>query len=190
MSNIDLNYTSTVNGQTVHGAVIVPGPGTLGFRSIRALRNRSLPRRSSLPSPLATRRRCDIRKRRTSRRALDSHGALFGNDKTVLRGGYGKYIEALMSTAALSAWATQSSDVGFFNNSIRQQRRSDLPVALLLALQHRATRIAKPTSRSPLCTTRTPTFRNGISRLRGIWERISVCACPMTETTPRILEPG
>jgi hypothetical protein len=43
---------------------------------------------------------------------------MFGNDKTVLRGGYGRYIEALMSTAALSAWATQSSDVGFFNNSI------------------------------------------------------------------------
>jgi hypothetical protein len=43
---------------------------------------------------------------------------MFGNDKTVLRGGYGKYIEALMSTSAISAWATQSSDVGTFFNSI------------------------------------------------------------------------
>ena len=29
VSNIDLNHLSIVNGQTVHGAVIVPGPGTL-----------------------------------------------------------------------------------------------------------------------------------------------------------------
>ncbi len=43
---------------------------------------------------------------------------VFGDDRTVLRGGYGKFIEALMSSAAISAWAVQSSDVGFFNNSI------------------------------------------------------------------------
>ena len=39
VSNIDLNYTSIVNGQTERGAVIVPGPGTLstidpGFAAI------------------------------------------------------------------------------------------------------------------------------------------------------------
>ncbi len=40
------------------------------------------------------------------------------DDKTVLRGGYGRYIEALMTSAAISAWAVESSDVAFFSNSI------------------------------------------------------------------------
>jgi hypothetical protein len=117
VSNIDLNHISTVDGQTVRGAVIVPGPGTLstvdaGFAA------------SIYPTPIVTAQSIgDPPALRYSQKTDFAPRAgfawrLFGNDKTVLRGGYGKYIEALMSTAALSAWATQSSDVGFFNNSI------------------------------------------------------------------------
>jgi hypothetical protein len=36
----------------------------------------------------------------------------------VIRGGYGRYIETLLGSAVISAWGVQSSDVGFFNNSI------------------------------------------------------------------------
>jgi hypothetical protein len=116
VSNIDLNHTSIVNGQTVRGAVIVPGPGTLstidpGFAA------------SIAPTPIVTAQSIgDPPALRYSTKTDFAPRVGFAwrlfDDKTVLRGGYGRYIEALMGTAVLSAWATQSSDVGFFNNSI------------------------------------------------------------------------
>jgi hypothetical protein len=116
VSNIDLNYTSTVNGQIVHGAVIVPGPGTLstvdpGFAE--SIAPTPIVTAASIGDPPALRysTKTDFAPR------VGFAWRLF-DDKTVLRGGYGRYIEALMGTAVLSAWATQSSDVGFFNNSI------------------------------------------------------------------------
>ncbi len=42
----------------------------------------------------------------------------FGNDKTVIRAGYGKYIEAMLGTLASAAWGVPASDVGTFTNSI------------------------------------------------------------------------
>jgi hypothetical protein len=117
VSNIDLNYHSTVNGQPERGAVIVPGPGTLstidpGFA--QSIYPTPIVTAASIGDPPALRysQKTDFAPR------IGFALRLFGSDKTVLRGGYGRYIEALMGTAALSAWATQSSDVGFFNNSI------------------------------------------------------------------------
>jgi hypothetical protein len=116
VSNIDLNHLSIVNEQTVRGAVIVPGPGTLatvdpGFAA------------SIYPTPMVTAQSTgDPPALRHSTKTDFAPRVGFAwrlfDDKTVLRGGYGRYIEALMGTAVLSAWATQSSDVGFFNNSI------------------------------------------------------------------------
>jgi len=116
VSNIDLNYTSVVNGQTVRGAVIVPGPGTLGTIDpgfAESIAPTPIVTAQSIGAPPALRysQKTDFAPR------IGFAWRIF-DDKTVLRGGYGRYIEALMGTAALSAWATQSSDVGFFNNSI------------------------------------------------------------------------
>jgi len=116
LSNIDLNYTSTVDGQTVRGAVIVPGPGTLGFLDAgfaESIAPTPIVTAQSIGDPSALRysQKTDFAPR------IGFAWRMFGNDKTVLRGGYGKYIEALMSTAALSAWGTTASDVGTFPNT-------------------------------------------------------------------------
>jgi hypothetical protein len=117
LSNVDLNYTSMVNGETVRGAVIVPGQGTLGFLDPGFAQ-------SIAPTPIVTAQSIgDPAALRYSQKTDFAPRAgfawrMFGNDKTVLRGGYGKYIEALMSTAALSAWGTTASDVGTFINSV------------------------------------------------------------------------
>jgi hypothetical protein len=116
LSNIDLNYTGVVNGESVHGAVIVPGPGTLGFLDPGFVQ-------SIYPTPIVTAQSLGIPaglRWSTKTDFAPRFGfawRMFGNDKTVLRGGYGRYIETLMSTAALSAWGTTSSDVGTFINS-------------------------------------------------------------------------
>jgi hypothetical protein len=116
LSNIDLRYSSVVNGQTERGAVIVPGAGTLGFLDAGFAQ-------SIYPTPIVTAQSIgDPSALRYSQKTdfaprIGFAWRLFGNDKTVLRGGYGKYIEALMSTAALSAWGTTASDVGTFINS-------------------------------------------------------------------------
>jgi Carboxypeptidase regulatory-like domain/TonB-dependent Receptor Plug Domain/TonB dependent receptor len=43
---------------------------------------------------------------------------VFNNNKTVLRGGYGRFIESLLSGTAIDGWSVGSSDVGYFGNSI------------------------------------------------------------------------
>jgi hypothetical protein len=117
LSNIDLNHLSVIDGQTVRGAVIVPGPGTLGFLDAGFAQ-------SIAPTPIVTAQSIgDPSSLRYSTKTdfaprIGFAWRVFGNDKTVLRGGYGRYIETLMSTAAISAWGTTASDVGFFNNSI------------------------------------------------------------------------
>ncbi len=117
LANLDPNYLSVVNGQTVRGAVIVPGPGTLGFVDPGFAQ-------SIAPTPIITAQQAgDPPALRYSQKTdfaprFGFAWRVFGDDKTVLRGGYGRYIEALMGSAAISAWGVQSSDVGFFNNSI------------------------------------------------------------------------
>jgi hypothetical protein len=41
-----------------------------------------------------------------------------GSNKTVIRGGYGRFIETLLSASAINGWAVGSSSVQFFSNSI------------------------------------------------------------------------
>jgi len=43
---------------------------------------------------------------------------VFNNNKTVLRGGYGRFIESLLSSSAINGWSVGASDVGNFANSI------------------------------------------------------------------------
>ena len=43
---------------------------------------------------------------------------MFGDNKTVLRGGYGRFIEALLAEGAIDGWAVESSNLGTFANSL------------------------------------------------------------------------
>jgi hypothetical protein len=43
---------------------------------------------------------------------------VFNNNRTVLRGGYGRFIESLLSGTAIDGWSVGASDVGNFANSI------------------------------------------------------------------------
>jgi hypothetical protein len=115
LANLDYNYSSVVNGVAEKGAVIVPGPGTLGFLSPGFAQ-------SIYPTPIVTAQSLGIPaalrwSTKTDFAPRIGFAWRIFDDKTVLRGGYGRYIEALMTSAAISAWAVTSSDVAFFNNS-------------------------------------------------------------------------
>jgi hypothetical protein len=116
LANFDYNYSSVVNGVEEKGAIFLPGPGTLGIVSpgfAQSIYPTPIVTAQSLGLPAALRysQKTDFAPR------IGFAWRIF-DDKTVLRGGYGKYIEALMTSAAISAWAVESSDVGFFNNSL------------------------------------------------------------------------
>lgn len=117
LANFDPNYTSTVNGQTVNGAVVIPSQGTWPIVNPGFVQ-------SIAPTPVLTAAQLGIP---SNLRFPNYHDfaprvgfawRMFGNDKTVLRGGYGKYIEALLAGGAIDGWAVESSDLGTFGNMV------------------------------------------------------------------------
>jgi Carboxypeptidase regulatory-like domain len=117
LANFDPNYVSTQNGQTVNGAVIIPSDKTLpilnqGFVEAIAPTPVLTAAQVGVPSNLRYPNRTDFAPR------VGFAWRVFGDNKTVLRGGYGKYIEALLAGGAIDGWAVESSNVGTFTNSI------------------------------------------------------------------------
>ena len=110
------DYTSVVNGVTVHGAVAVPDAGVPLINKVFA--------GSIAPTPILSASQAGI-PQTLHRSDLTSFAPRigfawrpFGNDKTVVRGGYGKYIEAMLGTLTSAGWAVEASDVGSFTNSV------------------------------------------------------------------------
>ena len=115
IANFLPNYSSVIAGQTVPGAVIIPGPQTLplvnpAFAESIAPTPILTAAQAGIPSGLRFSQKTDFAPR------VGFAWRLFGSDKTVLRGGYGKFIETLLSSAVYNGWAVESSDVGNFNN--------------------------------------------------------------------------
>jgi len=107
---------NVINGVTVRGEVAVPNAFIPSVNAVFAgsiAPTPIVPASSvGLNSTLHTNQKTDFAPR------IGFAWRPFGNDKTVIRGGYGKYIEAMLGTLASAAWGVPASDVGTFTNSI------------------------------------------------------------------------
>jgi hypothetical protein len=114
--NFDPYYTSTINGQTVNGAIILPNQAAFAninpeFVQSIAPTPLILASQAGVPSDLRHSSKRDFAPR------IGFAYRIGGDNKTVIRGGYGRFIEALMSGTAINGWSVGSSDVGFFSNA-------------------------------------------------------------------------
>ncbi len=114
--NFDPYYSSTIDGQVVKGGVILPNQAA--FANVNPGFVQSI-----APIPLITAAAAGVssRLRDSSLRdfapRIGFAWRIGGSNKTVLRGGYGRFIESLLSGTAIDGWSVGSSDVGFFSNS-------------------------------------------------------------------------
>ncbi len=111
------NYTSTVNGQTVNGAVVIP------TQSAFSILNPAFAE-SIYPTPILTAAQAGIPVSLRNSQKTDFAPRFgfawkpFSSDRTVIRGGYGRFIEALMGSMVDDSWGVDTSDVANFTNSV------------------------------------------------------------------------
>jgi hypothetical protein len=114
--NFDPYYKNIVNGQNT-GAVILPNQAA--FANVNPGFVQSI-----FPTPLITAAQAGVPSGLRDSSKLDFAPRVgfawrvFNTNKTVLRGGYGRFIESLLSGTAIDGWSVGSSDVGNFGNSI------------------------------------------------------------------------
>jgi hypothetical protein len=110
------NWSGTVDGTYVHGAVVVPDKGLSLVNPAFA--------QSLAPTPIFTASQAGIPQslRYSSKKdfapRIGFAWRVTGDGKTVIRGGYGKFIQTELGEALLNAWAVEASDVALFTNSI------------------------------------------------------------------------
>lgn len=115
VANFDPYINSVQNGQLVHGAVVVPVQQSL------SLVNPGFAQ-SIAPTPILTAAQAGIPvglrySQKTDFAPRVGFAWRLGN-KTVLRGGYGRFIEAPLSLTAIDGWSVEASDFASFSNSI------------------------------------------------------------------------
>jgi len=109
-------YTGT-DGSIVHGAVAVPNESLKLVNPAFA--------GSILPTPILTAKQAGIPDSLRYSQKTDFAPRIgfawrvTGDGKTVIRGGYGKFIDAPLGYLILSSWAVEASDVATFTNSIK-----------------------------------------------------------------------
>jgi len=110
------DYTSLQNGVAVHGAVVVPDKGLSLVNPAFA--------QSIAPTPILTAMQAGIPQSLRYSSKTDFAPRIgfayraTADGKTVIRGGYGKFIEAQLGNLLLSSWAVEASDVAQFTNQI------------------------------------------------------------------------
>jgi hypothetical protein len=104
-----------VNGVAVHGAVVVPDAGVVNINPAFSGSISPTPiltaSQSGLPQNLRYAQRTDFGPR------VGFAWRVTNDSKTVIRGGYGRYIEALSGSGLNAAWAVAASFVGRYTNS-------------------------------------------------------------------------
>jgi hypothetical protein len=109
------NYYSVQNGVAVHGAVVVPNAGLSLVNPAFAQSLAPMPiltaSEAGIPQSLRYSQKTDFAPR------VGFAWRVTGDGKTVLRGGYGKFIEAELGNLLDAAWAVEASDVAAFTNS-------------------------------------------------------------------------
>jgi hypothetical protein len=116
ISNFLPDYQSIINGQSVLGAVVIPNNGmsilSPGFAQSIAPTPILLASQAGLSNNLHITNKYDFAPR------IGFAYRLTSDSKTVIRGGYGKFIEIPLGTLLGAGWAIHSADQAFFNNSI------------------------------------------------------------------------
>lgn len=111
---------SVQNGTTVHGAVVIPDAAV-------PLVNPAFTR-SIAPTPMLTASQAHMPQSLRYSEKFDFAPRIgfawrvTHDGKTVIRGGYGKYIEAELGSLINAAWAVEASDVARFTNQIANGR--------------------------------------------------------------------
>jgi Carboxypeptidase regulatory-like domain/TonB dependent receptor len=117
VANFIPDYTSVVDGQTVNGAVVIPN------QSVYSILNPAFAQ-SIYPTPILTAAQAGLPESLRVSQKTDFAPRFgfawkpFSSDRTVIRGGWGKFIEALMGSMVDDAWGVETSDVANFTNSI------------------------------------------------------------------------
>jgi hypothetical protein len=121
------DYSSTASGQSVHGAVVVPSQQALSFRS-NDFANAIAPTpiltaaQAGLPSALRYTDRTDLGPR------LGFAWRPLGNDKTVLRGGWGRFIESPLGFSLVAGWAVHASYVATYTQDFDPNQATPTPL--------------------------------------------------------------
>jgi carboxypeptidase family protein/TonB-dependent receptor-like protein len=115
-ANLLPNYTSVINGKTFQGAVVVADKGVSevdpDFVTSIAPTPILTASQVGLPQTLRYTEKTDFAPR------VGFAWRVTGDGKTVIRAGFGKYIETTLSQLASGAWAVESSDAAQFTNTI------------------------------------------------------------------------
>ncbi|MGD1070220.1 MAG: TonB-dependent receptor [Bryobacteraceae bacterium] len=110
------NYYSIQNGVTIHGAVVVPDLGVPLINPAFAQSLAPMPiltaTQAGVPQNLRFVERTDFAPR------IGVAWRVTGDNKTVVRAGYGKFIESELGNLLDAAWAVEASDVAAFTNTI------------------------------------------------------------------------